>query len=63
MAHPGRCRRGFPDLTVLSEEGELAFYEVKAPGDQLRFEQRVWLQALATMGFQAECLVLQRATS
>lgn len=63
VAHPGRCRRGFPDLTVLSEEGELAFYEVKAPGDQLRFEQRVWLQALATMGFQAECLVLQRATS
>lgn len=56
---PLRCRRGFPDLTLLSKDGELSFVEVKGPGDQLRQEQREWLTLLPRWGFPATCLALE----
>ena len=56
---PLRCRRGFPDLTLLSKGGELSFVEVKGPGDQLRPEQREWLTLLPRWGFSATCLALE----
>ena len=58
---PSRCRRGFPDLTLLSRSGELSFVEVKGPGDQLRPEQREWLTLLPRWGFPATCLALEAA--
>ena len=58
---PSRCRRGFPDLTLLSKSGELSFVEVKGPGDQLRPEQREWLTLLPRWGFPATCLALEAA--
>ena len=58
---PLRCRRGFPDLTLLSKGGELSFVEVKGPGDQLRPEQREWLTLLPRWGFSATCLALEAA--
>ena len=58
---PLRCRRGFPDLTLLSKDGELSFVEVKGPGDQLRREQREWLTLLPRWGFSATCLALEAA--
>lgn len=58
---PLRCRRGFPDLTLLSKDGELSFVEVKGPGDQLRREQREWLTLLPRWGFPATCLALEAA--
>ena len=39
-------RAGFPDLTVIDERGEIAFVEVKGPGDQLRPNQRIWIERL-----------------
>ncbi len=47
-----RYRRGFPDLFVITDRWPgFALYEVKAPGDQIRAEQRSWIHALnrATM--------------
>jgi hypothetical protein len=58
---PLRCRRGFPDLTLLSKGGELSFVEVKGPGDQLRREQREWLTLLPRWGFPATCFALEAA--
>ena len=39
-------RAGFPDLTVIDKNGEIAFVEIKGPGDQLRPNQRLWLDRL-----------------
>ena len=41
-------RRGFPDLFVARPGRSPAFelLEIKGPGDQLRPEQRTWLQYL-----------------
>ena len=58
---PARCRRGFPDLTLLCAGGDLRFVEVKGPGDQLRPEQREWLTQLPRWGFSATCLTLEAA--
>ena len=52
-ADPRRYRRGFPDLTLLSPEGELQFCEVKSPNDQLSTEQRDWLGFLRAQGSEA----------
>ncbi len=50
----GRYRRGFPDLFVISEGTPgFALYEVKGPGDQLRPEQRGWLDYLNEGGLPA----------
>ncbi len=53
----GRYRRGFPDLFVL-RDGAPGFelYEVKAPGDQLRPEQRAWIDYLNEGGLPAAIL-------
>jgi hypothetical protein len=45
-------RRGFPDLMVLTASG-IELHEVKGPGDQLRPEQRSWLELFTTAGVPA----------
>ncbi|MEE4360781.1 MAG: VRR-NUC domain-containing protein [Pseudomonadales bacterium] len=56
-AHPLRARRGFPDLTVIGgAAGCVAFAEIKGPGDQLRPEQREWLDFLHGEGLRARVL-------
>lgn len=44
-------RAGFPDLTVIDSNGEIAFVEIKGPGDQLRPNQRIWLERLMAAKF------------
>lgn len=44
-------RAGFPDLTVIDKNGKIAFVEVKGPGDQLRPNQRLWLERLKQAQF------------
>lgn len=39
-------RAGFPDLTVIDPSGHIEFVEVKGPGDQLRPNQRLWIERL-----------------
>ncbi|MYD44323.1 MAG: VRR-NUC domain-containing protein [Gammaproteobacteria bacterium] len=39
-------RAGFPDLTVIDSQGNVSFVEVKGPGDQLRPNQRLWIERL-----------------
>jgi hypothetical protein len=53
-----RYRRGFPDLFVLDDEIEAGFrlYEVKGPGDQLRPEQKTWLDYFNDQGIRASIL-------
>ncbi|MCY3884565.1 MAG: VRR-NUC domain-containing protein, partial [Gammaproteobacteria bacterium] len=40
-------KAGFPDLTVIFPDGSFEFIEVKAPGDQIQRNQRIWLDELA----------------
>ncbi len=53
-----RYRRGFPDLFLLDEDHGDGFrlYEVKGPGDQLRPEQKTWLDYFADQGIRASVL-------
>ena len=44
-------RGGFPDLTVIDRSGDIAFVEVKGPGDQLRPNQRLWIEQLMQAQF------------
>ena len=44
-------RSGFPDLTVIDENGEIAFVEIKGPSDQLRPNQRLWIERLMQTKF------------
>jgi len=44
-------RAGFPDLTVVDQQGEIAFVEIKGPGDQLRPNQRLWIERLMQAQF------------
>ena len=44
-------RAGFPDLTVIDENGEIVFVEIKGPGDQLRPNQRLWIERLMKANF------------
>ncbi|MEM9554196.1 MAG: VRR-NUC domain-containing protein [Acidobacteriota bacterium] len=55
---PGRHRRGLPDLFVEAPRsaGGFVLYEVKAPGDQLRPEQKAWLDHLAAHDVPARVL-------
>ena len=47
----GRYRRGFPDLFVTQDDAPgFALFEVKGPGDQLRPEQRTWIDHLNAGG-------------
>ena len=52
-----RYRRGFPDLFVRTP-GEPGFelWEVKAPGDQLRAEQKGWIDYLDERGIPCRVL-------
>ncbi len=56
--HPGRYRRGFPDLFVWSDDEPTGFqlFEVKAPGDQLRPEQGAWIDFLNRHGISSRVL-------
>ncbi|RMH19472.1 MAG: VRR-NUC domain-containing protein [Acidobacteria bacterium] len=52
-----RYRRGLPDLFVVAgEDPGFVLYEVKAPGDQLRPEQKGWLDYLNDRGLPARIL-------
>ncbi len=42
-----RDRRGFPDWTIITKDGRLAFAELKREGATLRPEQRDWGLALS----------------
>lgn len=54
-----RYRRGFPDLFVLADRWPgFALYEVKAPGDQLRPEQRAWIRTLNHAAMNAAVLTV-----
>ena len=46
-------RAGFPDLTVIDQNGAITFVEIKGPGDQLRPNQRLWLERLTQAQFNA----------
>lgn len=41
-----QMRSGFPDLTLVHSDGSYEFVEVKAPGDQVQRNQRIWLSSL-----------------
>ena len=49
-------RSGFPDLTVIHPNGEFEFVEVKAPGDQIQRNQRIWLEELASTKLPARVM-------
>lgn len=49
-------RSGFPDLTVIDENGKIEFIEVKAPGDQIQRNQRIWLEELASIDVPARVI-------
>lgn len=54
----GRYRRGLPDLLVATEEADdsgpgFELWEVKGPGDQLRAEQKGWIDYLDEVGIRA----------
>lgn len=59
-----RYRRGFPDLFLFSE-GDPGFelWEVKGPGDQLRAEQKRWIDYLNDHGIPARVVKVQFAAS
>lgn len=44
-----QMRSGFPDLFVVKPDDSYEFVEVKGPSDQVRPNQHIWLQALASM--------------
>ena len=44
-------RAGFPDLSVIGPNGNISFVEVKGPGDQLRPNQRLWIERLSQAHF------------
>ena len=46
-------RSGFPDLTVIYSNGKIEFIEVKAPGDQIQRNQRIWLEELVAADLPA----------
>ena len=43
-----QMRSGFPDLFVVKPDDEYEFVEVKGPTDQVRPNQHIWLQSLAS---------------
>lgn len=49
-------RSGFPDLTVIYSNGKIGFIEVKAPGDQIQRNQRIWLEELAAVSIPARVM-------
>lgn len=50
---------GFPDLIHLPAEGGYRLLEVKGPGDQLRPNQRAWLEFFLELGMPAGVLRLE----
>lgn len=51
LMHPDlrQMRSGFPDLFVVKPNDSFEFVEVKGPADQVRPNQHIWLQALASI--------------
>lgn len=49
-------RSGFPDLTVIYSNGEIEFIEIKAPGDQIQRNQRIWLEELKSANLPARVM-------
>ena len=59
---PGRYRRGFPDLFVLSDDAPgFELLEVKAEGDQIRPEQGGWIDYLNAHGLPTSVLRIRWA--
>lgn len=52
-----QMRSGFPDLFVVKPDDTFEFIEVKGPTDQVRPNQHIWLQALASN--ELPCSVLK----
>ncbi|MDA8017873.1 MAG: VRR-NUC domain-containing protein [Thermoanaerobaculia bacterium] len=55
----GRYRRGLPDLLVTAEKADgsgprFELWEVKGPGDQLRAEQKAWIDYFEEVGIPAQ---------
>ena len=44
---------GFPDRTIITPNG-IYFIELKRPGGKLRARQRVWLDRLQPLGYNAD---------
>ncbi len=51
-----QMRSGFPDLTLVYSDGSYEFVEVKAPGDQVQRNQRIWLSSLVDAGLPVRVL-------
>lgn len=51
-----QMRSGFPDLFVVKPNEDYEFVEVKGPTDQVRPNQHIWLQALASMDLPVRVL-------
>ena len=51
-----QMRSGFPDLFVVKPDDDYQFVEVKGPTDQVRPNQHIWLQALASINLPAHVL-------
>ena len=51
-----QMRSGFPDLFVVKPNNEYEFVEVKGPTDQVRPNQHIWLEALASISVPVRVL-------
>ena len=51
-----QMRSGFPDLFVVKPDDDYQFVEVKGPMDQVRPNQHIWLQALASIDLPVHVL-------
>ena len=51
-----QMRSGFPDLFVVKSRHEYEFVEVKGPTDQVRPNQHIWLEALASINVPVRVL-------
>ena len=51
-----QMRSGFPDLFVVKPDDDYEFVEVKGPTDQVRPNQHIWLQALASVNLPVHVL-------
>lgn len=56
-----QMRSGFPDLFVVKPNDEYEFIEVKGPTDQVRPNQHIWLEALASFDLPVRVLKYKAA--
>ena len=58
-----QARSGFPDLTVVYESGKYEFVEVKAPGDRVQRNQRIWINRLHDAGLPVRVMQFDMMSS